>query len=148
MINKKINNVDLVILAGGKGTRIKKKLGKYPKPMLKFNTKHFIKYILNNTSKYNFKRIIILCGYRHKIFFQKYHNKIINFTKIICVKEKKLLGTGGALMNLKKLNVKDFILINGDTIFDIDLNSLLSTLDKNQIGTVALINGKKQKSEI
>ena len=147
MINKKINNVDLVILAGGKGTRIKKKLGKYPKPMLKFNTKHFIQYILNNTSKYNFKRIIILCGYRHKIFFQKYHNKIINFTKIICVKEKKLLGTGGALMNLKKLNVKDFILINGDTIFDIDLNLLLSTLDKNQIGTVALINGKKQKSE-
>jgi D,D-heptose 1,7-bisphosphate phosphatase len=147
MINKKINNVDLVILAGGKGTRIKKKLGKYPKPMLKFNTKHFIQYILNNTSKYNFKRIIILCGYRHKIFFQKYHNKIINFTKIICVKEKKLLGTGGALINLKKLNVKDFILINGDTIFDIDLNSLLSTLDKNQIGTVALINSKKQKSE-
>jgi D,D-heptose 1,7-bisphosphate phosphatase len=147
MKNKKINNIDLVILAGGKGTRIKKKLGKYPKPMLKFNSKHFIQYILNNTSKYNFRRIIILCGYRHKIFFQKYHNKIINFTKVLCLKEKKLLGTGGALINLKKLNVKDFILVNGDTIFDIDLNSLFSTLDKNQIGTVALIQSKNQKSK-
>ena len=35
-------NIDLVILAGGKGARISKLLGKYPKPMLKFNNKHFM----------------------------------------------------------------------------------------------------------
>jgi NDP-sugar pyrophosphorylase family protein len=40
-------NTDLVILAGGKGTRIKDLLGKYPKPMLKFNNKHFFQYVLN-----------------------------------------------------------------------------------------------------
>ena len=40
MINKNFNKIDLVILAGGKGTRIKKFLGKYPKPMIKFNSKH------------------------------------------------------------------------------------------------------------
>ena len=70
-----LNNLDLVILAGGKGSRIKKLLGKYPKPMLKFNKKHFIQYILNNKSKYNFKRIIILCGFRSDIFFKKFHKK-------------------------------------------------------------------------
>jgi NDP-sugar pyrophosphorylase family protein len=123
-----LNNVDLVILAGGKGTRIKKLLGKYPKPMLKFNNKHFIQYILNNKSKYNFKRIIILCGFRSNVLFKKFHKKIINLTEIICLKEKKLLGTGGALVNLKKLKVKDFILTNGDTIFDIDLNLFISSL--------------------
>ena len=32
-----LQNIDLVILAGGKGTRIKELLGKYPKPMIKFN---------------------------------------------------------------------------------------------------------------
>ena len=66
-------NTDLVILAGGKGTRIKKLLGKYPKPMLKFNDKHFIQYIFNTFGRYNFKRIIILCGYRHKILFKKFN---------------------------------------------------------------------------
>ena len=68
-----LNNVDLVILAGGKGSRIKGHLGKYPKPMLKFNEKHFIQYILNNKSKYNFKRIIILCGFRSNIIFKKFY---------------------------------------------------------------------------
>jgi NDP-sugar pyrophosphorylase family protein len=99
-----LRNIDLVILAGGKGTRIKELLGKYPKPMLKFNNKHFIQYVLNCNSKYNFKRIIILCGFRNKIFFEKLNKKLKNLTKIICIKENKLLGTGGALSNLKKLS--------------------------------------------
>ena len=46
MIEKFVNNIDLVILAGGRGSRIKNLLGKYPKPMLKFNGKHFIQYVL------------------------------------------------------------------------------------------------------
>ena len=71
-----LQNIDLVILAGGKGTRIKELLGKYPKPMIKLNKKHFMQYLLNSTSKFNFKRIIILCGYRHKIFFEKYNKKL------------------------------------------------------------------------
>ena len=43
-----LQNIDLVILAGGKGTRIKELLGKYPKPMLKFNNKHRYKFMLGN----------------------------------------------------------------------------------------------------
>ena len=141
-----LNNVDLVILAGGKGSRIKGHLGKYPKPMLKFNEKHFIQYILNNKSKYNFKRIIILCGFRSNIIFKKFHKKKINLTEIICIKERKLLGTGGALFNLKKLKVENFILTNGDTVFDIDINLLIFSLKNKNIGTVALVKNKKQKS--
>jgi D-glycero-D-manno-heptose 1,7-bisphosphate phosphatase len=147
MINNNFNKIDLVILAGGKGTRIKNLLGKYPKPMLKFNSKHFIQYIHNITSKYSFRRIIILCGYRYKIFFKKYHNKIINFNKIICLREKELLGTAGALKNLKKLNVKNFVLMNGDTIFDIDLSLLIDNLGKNKLGIVALTKNINQKSK-
>ena len=142
-----LRNIDLVILAGGKGTRIKELLGKYPKPMLKFNNKHFIQYVLNCNSKYNFKRIIILCGFRNKIFFEKLNKKLKNLTKIICIKENKLLGTGGALLNLKKLNVKDFVLVNGDTVFNINLNSLIKNLDKNKIGIVALTKNKDQQSK-
>ena len=142
-----LHNIDLVILAGGKGTRIKELLGKYPKPMLKFNNKHFIQYVLNCNSKYNFKRIIILCGFRNKIFFEKLDKRLKNLTKIICLKENKLLGTGGALSNLKKLNVKDFVLVNGDTIFNINLNSLIKNLSKNKVGIVALTKNKDQQSK-
>ena len=147
MIEKIVNNIDLVILAGGRGSRIKNLLGKYPKPMLKFNGKHFIQYILNNKSKYNFKRIIILCGYRSNIFFKKFHKKRVNLTQIICLQEKKLLGTGGALSNLRRLKVKNFVLTNGDTIFDININLLVKSLKEKKIGTVALTRNSQQLSQ-
>ena len=127
-----LKNIDLVILAGGRGTRIRNLLGKYPKPMVKFNGKHFLQYILNNVSKYNFNRIIILCGYRSDIFFKKLHKKKINFIEIFCLKEKNLLGTGGALSNLKNLNVKDFVLVNGDSLLDIDIKLLVNSLGKKK----------------
>ena len=147
MKNINFNHIDLVILAGGKGTRIKNLLGQYPKPMIKFNSKHFIQYIINNISKYSFKRIIILCGYRHKNNFKKYHNKKINFNKVICIRERKLLGTAGALKNLKKINVQDFVLMNGDTIFNVDLPLLVESLQTNKIGTVALTKNLNQDSK-
>ena len=142
-----LENIDLVILAGGKGTRIKELLGVYPKPMVKFNGKHFIQYILNTACKYNFKRIIILCGYRHQILFKRFHKKLINLTEIICIRERELLGTGGALSNLKKLKVQDFVLVNGDTVFDINIDKLISSVGKKQIGIVALTKNINQKSK-
>ena len=141
-----MRNIDFVILAGGKGTRIRKYLGKYPKPMLSVNNKHFIQYIINKISKYNVKRIIILCGYRYNILFKRYHNKRVNFVKITCLKEKKLMGTAGALKNLKKMRVKDFVLLNGDTFFDIDIKSLISSTNKKSIGSIALTKNLNQSS--
>ena len=76
--NKKLNKkLDLVILVGGKGTRIKKYLNGSPKPMMKFNDKYFLNYIINLTSKYNFKKIYLLTGYKSDIIYKKFHNKKI-----------------------------------------------------------------------
>ena len=142
-----LRNIDFVILAGGKGSRIRKYLGKYPKPMLKINNKHFIQYIINKISKYNIKRIIILCGYKYKILFKEFHNKTINFVKIICLREKRLMGTAGALKNLEKLDTNDFILLNGDTFFDIDFKKLISKTGKKSIGSIALTRNSDQQSK-
>jgi NDP-sugar pyrophosphorylase family protein len=43
-----IKKIDLVILAGGKGSRIKKYLSKYPKPLLKFGNLYFLDYVIQN----------------------------------------------------------------------------------------------------
>ena len=145
---KRSNNhrLDLVILAGGKGTRIKQYLKELPKPMSRFNNKYFIEYIIQNYSKYNFNKIYILAGYRSSYIFKKFHKKIYNFIEIECLKEKKLLGTGGALHVLKKKKVKDFILLNGDTIFDINLNDLIKSKQKNALGSIALIKNISNKN--
>ena len=119
-----MKNIDLVILAGGMGTRIKEFLNNKPKPMMKFNNIYFLQYLINIFTKYPFNKIYILTSYKNKIIFDNFHNKIFNLTKIICLKEKKPMGTGGALNNLKKYKINNFILTNGDTIFDIDLKGL------------------------
>ena len=116
-----MKNIDLVILAGGMGTRIKEFLNNKPKPMMKFNNIYFLQYLINIFTRYPFNKIYILTSYKNKIIFDNFHNKIFNLTKIICLKEKKPMGTGGALNNLKKYKINNFILTNGDTIFDIDL---------------------------
>ena len=138
-----MKNLDLVILAGGKGTRIKKYLHNKPKPMVKFNKVYFLQYLINNFSKYPISKIFVLVGYKSDIIFKNFHNKTFNFTKIICIKEKKLMGTGGALLNLKKKKIKDFILVNGDTIFDIDLKNFVKSFKRGKLGCVALAANKK-----
>ncbi|PDH20161.1 MAG: hypothetical protein CNB20_01390 [Pelagibacterales bacterium MED-G43] len=138
-----MKNLDLVILAGGKGSRIKKFLNNKPKPMVKFNDIFFLQYLINIFTKYPLRKIFILVGYKSEIIIRNFHNKTFNFTKIICVKEKTLMGTGGALLNLKNKDIKDFILINGDTVFDIDLFNFTKSLKKNKIGSVALATSKK-----
>lgn len=138
-----MKNIDLVILAGGKGTRIKDFLGNNPKPMIKFNNIHFLQYLINSLSKFSFNKIYILTGFKHKVIFSKFHNKMFNLTKIKCLKEKKLMGTGGALVNLKKEKVNDFVLVNGDTIFDININNLIKSCGKKKIGSIALASNKK-----
>ncbi len=142
MLKKKL---DFVILAGGKGRRIKKYLKGSPKPMLKFNKKSFLDYIITKACTYNFENIYILTGYKSNIIFKKYNKKIFNFIKITCLKENKEMGTGGALFKLKK-KLNDFILVNGDTIFNLNYNELINALDKNKLGVMSLVKNKYQYS--
>ncbi len=136
-----MKNIDLVILAGGKGSRIKKFLNNLPKPMAKFNEIYFLQYLINIYSKYPLNKIYILTGYRNEIIFKNFHNKTFNFIKVVCMKEKKFMGTGGALYQLRE-KTDNFILINGDTIFDIDFNNFIKSL-KNKLGSVALTPNKR-----
>ncbi len=125
---------DAVILVGGKGTRLGKITSKTPKPLIKINGKPFLDYLLIKLSKYNLTNIYLMCSYKKDLFFNKYNNKYIKNTKIICIYEGKGKGTGGALFKLKKKINKNFLMLNGDTYFDINLNNIInSKLSKNSI---------------
>lgn len=129
--------LSLVVLVGGKGTRLKKISKGIPKPLIKINNKTFLDNILNHYSKYNFNKIYLMSGYKNELF-NKYDNKIINSIKIKLFKEKKPLGTAGSLFLLKKKIKNDFILINGDTYFDFDLKKFLNKINKKHMAHIAL----------
>ncbi|RPG53585.1 MAG: hypothetical protein CBE48_001060 [Flavobacteriales bacterium TMED288] len=95
---------DLVILCGGKGTRLKSLTKNTPKPLLKINKIPFLDYLLNFYQRYYFKKIYLLAGYKAKEIKKKYQNKKFNLIDVEVVVEKKLMGTGGSLLQLKKKN--------------------------------------------
>lgn len=139
----KHKKLSLVILCGGKGTRLKSYNLKTPKPMVKFGGIHFLKHIINFYSKYPFEEIILLCGFLGRQIIKKFHNKTVNLTKIKCYQEKKLLGTGGALFSVKKYISHDFILINSDTYLEYDLLDFLKSINKDH--KMILVKNKNYK---
>ena len=103
--------INLAILAGGLGTRLKKITKKTPKPLININDREFIKYILIYIIVNNINKIYILVGYKKYLFLKKL-NKKIGDIEIKCISESKPLGTGGALSSLKKIGT-DFLIFNG-----------------------------------
>ena len=129
---------DLVILAGGKGTRLKNYLKGNPKPLAKIQGKPFLDYLLFNISKYSFSKIIILAGYKGSLIKKIYNKRKINFSEIEVVVEKKLKGTCGSLFDIKNKIKNNFFVINGDTLFDIDLTVLPKILNQKSFCSLAL----------
>ena len=130
MIKSKLNKIDLIILAGGRGSRISKFTKKNPKPLIKFNKKFFLSYLINYYSKYPFQKIFILAGFKGQQIFKSFNKKIANGIEIKCIIEKKELGTGGALSQLKNKTSNNLIIMNGDSFIKSDLNDLFINTQK------------------
>lgn len=139
-----MKHLDLVILAGGLGSRIKNITKKKPKPLIKFGKLSFLRNLINYFAKYNFNKIYIIAGYKGDLIKETFHNKIINLTKIECILEKNLKGTGGALNELKKKKIKNFILSNGDSFCPINLNHFVKDV-KNKLIKVSLVKNQNYK---
>ncbi len=136
-----------VILVGGKGSRLKELTAKQAKPLLNINDKPFLDYLIYHLSTFKFKKIYLLCSYKQQNFFKKYHNKLYLGVKIICIKEKKPLGTAGALFGLKKIIKNDFFLFNGDSFFPINLNLFYRFSKKeNKLISIACCRNLNYKS--
>ena len=129
-----------VIFCGGLGSRISKITKKIPKPLIRVNGKPVIEHIIKNLARFGINEILLLCGYKSSLFNKKYNNKKFFGAKIKCINESKPLGTSGALLNSRKYLKKYFILCNGDTFFDINLNDLIMNFhkEKKAISYIAL----------
>jgi D-glycero-alpha-D-manno-heptose 1-phosphate guanylyltransferase len=115
---------DVVILAGGLGTRLQNLLPGIPKPMVPVNEQPFLKYLLGYVNKFNPARIILSVGYRHEQIID-YFGDNFEGTRLIYSIEESPLGTGGAILKSIQLSEsKNVYILNGDTFFDVDLEQM------------------------
>ena len=140
----------VIILAGGRGKRLRPITDKIPKPLIPINNKPLIERTIKYLKKYGITEIIISSGYKSNLI-EKFLKKKKNFgCKIIFSTEKTPLGTGGAIKKaLKHVDEESFLVLNGDIVTNIDLKKILkkpNTIAANELktkfGTMNIRNNK------
>ncbi len=122
----------VVILAGGRGTRLPEYTHAIPKPMVKINGKPIIFHIMSHYAKYNFKNFYIALGYKGDVIRKYFKNKIQDWN-INLIETGKSTMTGGRLKRLKNYLGNDtFFMTYGDGISNINLKKLLNFHKKNR----------------
>ena len=137
--------IQTIILVGGKGSRLGKLTASLPKPMIEINGRPFLNYLFAHLQRHRINQVCLMSGFLGNCIESYYkQNPIPNLT-IQYSHEQHPLGTGGAIAQaLHRYSAPYYLCLNGDTIFDIDLDEFLAqghrTLEQNPqfIGVMAL----------
>ncbi len=117
---------DVVILAGGKGTRLSSVIRDIPKPMASIANRPFLSQLLNQLQKAGFQKVIMSVGYKHEVIESYYGPNFKDIKVEYCI-EHTPLGTGGGIrLALQQAATDDVLVINGDTFFDIDFSNFFT----------------------
>ena len=120
----------VVIMAGGKGTRISSVKSDVPKPMIEICGKPILEYQIDNLRKCGLTDITLVIGHLGHVI-QDYFGDGSRFgVKISYFVEDHPLGTAGALFQIPYLT-EDFLLVCGDVILDVDFNRFIDFHQKN-----------------
>jgi glucose-1-phosphate cytidylyltransferase len=115
----------VVILAGGKGTRISEYTKVLPKPMIKIGSKPILLHIIDYYIKFGFKDFIIASGYKHRVI-KNFFNKQNLSAKVNVINTGVETLTGSRLKRLSSQLKETFMLTYGDGLSNLNLNDLLN----------------------
>ncbi|AYD48872.1 nucleotidyltransferase family protein [Arachidicoccus soli] len=118
---------ELIILAGGLGTRLRSEVPDLPKCMAPVKGKPFIDFVIDYYISQKIEKFIFALGYKSEILqnhlTEKYPNQQLEFSL-----EEEPLGTGGAIkLACEKASEENVFITNGDTLFKVDVEALAKT---------------------
>ncbi len=115
-----------VIMAGGKGSRISSMVSDIPKPMIPIDGKPLLEREIVSLRDQGITEFILTVSHLSEVIMDHFGNGHDLGVDITYFKEKTPLGNAGALYQLKDRLTEDFLLINGDVLFDIDVNRFIA----------------------
>jgi D-glycero-alpha-D-manno-heptose 1-phosphate guanylyltransferase len=117
--------MEAIVLAGGLGTRLRAAVPDLPKPMAPVNGRPFLERLLDYWIAQGVRRFILSTGYRHEMIAAHFGASYLG-AAIQQVVEDRPLGTGGGLLlAIGAIRAPGpFLVLNGDTFFEVALDSL------------------------
>ncbi|RPG17971.1 MAG: hypothetical protein CBC84_001870 [Pelagibacteraceae bacterium TMED124] len=117
--------MEYILLAGGRGTRLREIVNDRPKPLALINGRPFITIILDRIIKYSCEKIFITVSFKGDMF-KKYLGSNYKGVPLKYIYEKSPLGTGGAVLNaFRFLSREKAIIINADTFLDLNYSKFI-----------------------
>lgn len=135
MIQK--DNIKVVILCGGRGTRLSEETKVIPKPLVKIGRFPILSHIIEHYNKFGYQNFILALGFKGNAIKEKFKNK----SNIQCVDTGLNSMTGGRIKRLKNI-IKDevFCVTYGDGLCSVDLDKLLNFhIRHGKIATVTAV---------
>ena len=118
----KVNTV--VILAGGKGTRMREQTEFIPKPMVKIGELPILVHLINHFNKFGDFKFIICTGYKEEIIFDYFKKN--KFDNVKLLETGFETNTGGRIFQVKDIIEGDFIMTYGDGLSDVNIKELVN----------------------
>ena len=114
-----------LFLVGGRGTRLGALSANTPKPMQEIAPGvRFLDLLLENAARMGFSDLVLLAGHLGDKVEEAYQGQRIGEATVRVVRESQPMGTGGALAQAADVLDERFIMLNGDSFFDINLRAL------------------------
>jgi NDP-sugar pyrophosphorylase family protein len=135
-----------VILAGGKGTRLKPYTTVFPKPLMPIGDKPILEIVVRQLKSYGFDEIIMAVGHLAELIMTFFNDGSKYGVKIKYTGEDKPLGTAGPLALMKEDLHETFLMMNGDVLTTLDYSNLVDYHRRN--GALATIALKKRDIKI
>lgn len=126
-----------IILAGGKGWRLKPLTDKIAKPMIEVADKPTLEHVVNLLKKYGIRDFVMALGYLPETVSSYFGDGSKFGIKIKYLIEDEPLGTAGAVSRAKRYIKEDFIVTAGDVLRKMDINAFLSK--HKEVGSIATI---------
>lgn len=132
--------VDAVLMAGGKGERLRPLTLDIPKPLLKIGDKAIIDRNIDRLINYGVKNISVTVNYLKEKLIDHYSKPKENGIGIVCVEEEQFFGTIGALKLIKEFHNDTILVMNSDLLTDIDYEDFyLHFMEHNAMMAAAAI---------
>lgn len=129
-----------IILAGGKGTRLRPYTTIFPKPLMPINDMPILEVVVRQLKQAGFKKITMAVGHLAELIEAFFKNGDKWRLEITYSREDTPLGTAGPLALLNDLD-DTFLVMNGDVLSDLNYNNLIQFHhQQNSIATIAMYN--------